>query len=113
MRCWRTGRRHQKAAIDASRRRTFRVVVVVGVAGKGELWWWDPLGSAIGEFLCAPALPSSLWCGAQAKVRLSMSVGPPLGPVVDVVDFAEVPGNIASRVRAATVFGVQHDSLVG
>ena len=30
-----------------------------------------------------------------------MSGGPALGPVVDVVDFAGVPGHIASRVRAA------------
>ena len=32
----------------------------------------------------------------QAKVRLSMSGGSVLGPVVDVVDFAEVAGHVAA-----------------
>ena len=35
-----------------------------------------------------------------------------VGPFVDVVDFGEVAGHVATGRGAATVLGVQHDSLV-
>ena len=87
-------------------------MVVVGVAGKGELWWWVhwvwPLVSLV---VRQPWPEFVVRCAGEGQV---VDVGwSALGPVVDVVDFAEVAGHIAARVCAASVFGVQDDSLVG
>ena len=71
------------------------------------------MGLAVGEFGCAPALAEEFvvgWAGEGEVVDVGGSV---LGPVVDVVDFAEVAGHVAAGVCAASVFGVQDDSLVG
>ncbi len=90
----------------------FGVMEVVGGAGKWELGWWDPLGSAVGEFAGFPAFGQEFVVLAAREGEVVDVGGPAVGPFVDVVDFAEVAGHIAARVRAAPVLGVQHDSLV-
>ena len=54
---------------------------------------------------------SVMWRAAEGEaVDVGAAAG---GPFVDMVDFTEVAGHVAAGGCAATVFGVQHDSLVG
>ena len=64
------------------------------------------MGSAVGEFLCAPAFAEQFVMGWAGEGEVVDVGGSALGPFVDVVDFAQVSGHVAARVRAASVFGV-------
>ena len=50
----------------------------------------------------------------HAREGQSIDVGAPaVGPLIDVVDFGQVTGHVATGRCAAAVFRVQHDSLIG
>ena len=51
-----------------------------------------------------------LTAGEREVVDVSAAA---LGPFVNVVDLAEVPGYVAAGRGAAAIFRVQHDSLIG
>ena len=76
-----------------------------------EVRRWDPFGVAVGVFAGGPALVGEFVVGAAAKSQL-VDIGDGVGGVgVVVVDFAEVAGHGAAGEGAATVLGVQHNSL--
>jgi hypothetical protein len=78
-----------------------------------EMRRWDPLGVAMGIFAGGPALVGEFVVGATGQSEV-IDVGDRVGGVrVVVVGFAEIAGHGAAGERAATVFGVQHNSLAG
>ena len=88
--------------------------MVVGV-GAGlavvEVWWGDPFGVAVGVFVGGPALFGEFVVGATGKAEV-VDIGDRVGGVrVVVVDFAEIAGHGAAGEGAATILGVQHNSL--
>src|ERR1700761_6243828 len=73
----------------------------------------DPFGVAVGVFAGGPAVRGEFVVRAAAESQV-VDVGDGVGGVgVGVVDFAEVGGHGAAREGAATVFGVEDDSLRG
>src|ERR1700761_2293632 len=110
----------ERAGIELCLRDVFAVIsqqlfgVVVGV-GAGlavvEMGRWDPLCVAPRVFAGDPALVGEFVVGAAAK-RQVVDIGDGVGGVaVAVVDFAEIAGHGAAGEGAATILGVQHNSL--
>ena len=78
-----------------------------------EVWWWDPFGLAVAVFAGGPALFGEFVVGAAAKSQV-VDIGDGVGGVgVAVVGFAEIAGHGAAGEGAATILGVQHNSLGG
>ncbi len=77
------------------------------------MWWWYPFGSAIFAFAGAPAagLDQRVFCFAGEGELVDIGVAA-VGPLIDVVDFSVVPGDIATGCGAAAFKGVQDESLV-
>ena len=82
------------------------MVVVVGAgAAAVQWWWWGPGGVVGGEFCCGPAVSGEFVVGAAGQgefVDVGVST---FGPVVGVVDFAFVGGDVAAGVGAAAFAG--------
>jgi hypothetical protein len=94
---------------------SFWVVVRVDGAGesKAEFGRREPFGVPVGEFAGAPALVNE-FVMAPADEGQFVDVGAPTDhPFVDMVDFAQIARLVAAREGAATVQGVQDNSLIG
>jgi hypothetical protein len=83
---------------------------MVIVVGPGltvvEVWRRDPLGLTVSEFDCSPAFIGHLVVGLAGQGQL-VDVGPAAaGPVVDVVNFRAVSGDVAAGGRTAAVLGM-------
>ena len=91
------------------------IVVDAGLAGI-EVWRWYPFGAAVFAFSGPPAagFDAAVVRRPQARDSSVMSVCSAVGPVGRrMVDLAVVGRCGAAGEGAATVFGVQHDSLRG
>lgn len=77
-----------------------------------QVGWGDPFGIAIGAFTGRPAI----WFN-QGVVRATgqgqlVDIGAMSGcPLIDMMYLAPITRYVAARPRAATVFGVEHNSL--
>jgi hypothetical protein len=92
----------------------FGVVVGVGAGlASVEVWWWEPFGLTVGVFAGAPALFGEVMVGAAGQAEV-VDVGDGVGGVgIVVVDFALVGRHGAAGEGAATISGVQDNSLGG
>ena len=84
------------------------VKVIDTAAQHRELWWWDPLGVAVGEFSGLPAAGfDELVVGVTHQAEIVdigvAAVFPVFGGVVDT---AVIAGRITAGSGAATIFGV-------
>src|ERR1700722_6264986 len=78
-----------------------------------KVCWWDPFGLAVRVFAGGPALFGEFVVGAAGQGEI-VDVGDRVGGVgVVVMGFAEVGGHAAAGEGAATILGVQHNSLGG
>ncbi|CAN1495041.1 hypothetical protein MCEMAEM6B_00311 [Mycobacteriaceae bacterium] len=91
----------------------FRVVEIIRSAAQREVWRWYPFGSAIFAFSGAPAagLDQRVFCFAGEGELVDIGVAA-VGPLIDVVDFGVVSGDIATRRGTAAFKGVQDEPLV-
>ena len=78
-----------------------------------EVGWWDPFGVAVGVFAGGPALFGESVVRAAGEGELVDVGAVVLCPGVDVVDLGVIAWDVAAWDGAATVFGVQHNSLAG
>ena len=96
----------------------------VGVRGGGSRWrrraawaprWRDPFGLAVGPYSGVPATGFDevvVGWASQGEV-VDVGVAAVLPVFGGVVDHAVIPGRVAAGSGAATIFGVQNDSLIG
>ena len=71
-----------------------------------EVGWWDPFGVAVGVFSGGPALFGEAVVGSAGQGQ-GVDVGATgARPAVDVVDLGPVAGDVATRLGAATVLGM-------
>ena len=85
--------------------------MVQAVLAAVEMRRWDPFGLAVGVFAGGPALFGE-WVIGAAGQREGVDVGDRVVAIrVTVVGLAEVAGDGAAGERAATISGVQDDSL--
>jgi hypothetical protein len=77
------------------------------------VWWWYPFGSAIFAFSGLPAagFDGGVFCFAGEGELVDIGVAA-VGPLIDVVDFSVVPGDIAAGRGTAAFKGVQDEPLV-
>ena len=89
------------------------MVEVVGAAAQREVRWRNPFGPAIFAFTGAPAAGLDQWvvCFAGEGELVDIGVAA-VGPLIDVVDFSVVPGDIATGRGTAAFKGVQDEPLV-
>ena len=83
------------------------MVKVVGAGGQqGQLWWWDPLGVAGGQLSGGPALVEQLVVRRAGEGQCVDVDQTAPGPVLDVVNLAQMAGCRAARRGAAAVLGM-------
>ena len=92
----------------------FGVVVGVGAGLSAvEVCGWEPFGVAVGVFAGGPALFGEWVVGTAGQAEV-VDVGDGVGGVgIIVVDLAPVGRHRAAGEGAATISGVQHNSLGG
>ena len=92
-----------------------KVVVGVGAAFEGQVWWGYPFAGAVGELAGVPAaFFDKAVVGSAAESKVVDVGGAAVGPVTGgVVDLAGVAGCGAVGEGAAAVFVVQDDALIG
>lgn len=85
----------------------------VDAAPQWQVRWWKPFGSAVPVFSGPPATGFDHPVMRPACEGQQVDVGQTaVRPLVDVVDLAQVTGNIASRCTASTLLGMQDDPLI-
>ena len=98
--------RLRRSLVVAAVKQAFGVVVVVGAGPAAvEAWGWGPGGAVVGEFSCVPAVSGEFVVGGAGQgefVDVGVST---FGPVVGVVDFAFVGGDVVAGAGAAAFAG--------
>ena len=89
------------------------MVEVIGAADKRKLRRRNPFGISVGQLAGLPPLVEQFVVG-RAREGQSVDVGMThAGPLVDMMDFASVAGNVAAGMTASAFAPVQDNSLIG
>ena len=103
----------KQSHVQGAAEKPFRMMIVIhSRPAVTEMWRRDPLGIAVAEFDCPPALINHFVVGL-ARQRQPIDVCPAaMGPGIVVMNFGPVGRDIAARSGTATILRVEDQSLV-